>query len=527
MTKPILSLLELALAIGVPALIALLAPRRWRLWAIGLWTLAPLLIVAALAGSEVVTGKASAADLDKLVYGLLLIGSFLLLPWLMACGVGFALGAVLRGRAQSRAVAIEPVPPDPLEVAARPIAETPPPIAAPNVRPSPIETGGPSLSPPGGWQAAHVGFEHDGLVLDGLSVWTLTWREETGEPVMLAHPAHPTQQHAFTVYSIDDGARATRFAAGELSNGVWGFYRWVVPDDAASGASADGTLRYEHDLGPYQAGRYDSVAPRARLYDSRSAALLFDGLAWQSSRIVPQADGSLLLALVHGELQSIFHIDPSAGAFRDLTTPAGARPLAELAGAAATARADCDDPANTCLGRQVAPDGSLLVELQAVEWSNTHWVRSPRVTEIATGRVLLDLWGTDWDAWPTFPRRRTVRLSFRRYHFGGGAEVEIEFAPGRYILFESSGATEGPLSDLAEALDNASRRAAAQAPPRPLIAPLRPTARNWLVAMLILVGTVALIAAATLITLRLKDQPAPQKLDTIPPMPARSLQRPS
>jgi len=524
MTKPILSLLELALAIGAPALIAFFAPRRWRLWAVGLWAVAPLLILLAMAASEIVSGKASPADLDKLVYGLLLIGSFVALPWLMACGVGFALGAVLRGRRQAKAGAIEPALSESPEEAARPIAEKAPvsgPFPAPIIRPPPIGTGGATLTPPGGWQAAHVGFENDGLVLDGLPVWSLTWREESAEAVMLAHPAHPTQQHAFTVYTIDDGARATRFAAGELSNGVWGFYRWVVPGDAASGASADGTLRYEHDLGPHEAGRYDSTAPLARLYDARSAALLFEGSAWQSSRIVPQADGSLLLSLAHGELQTIFRIDPPAGAFRDLTTSAGARPLAELAGATAAARADCDDPANTYLGRQVAPDGSLLVELQAVEWSNTHWVRSPRVTEIATGRLLLDLWGTDWDAWPTFPRARTVRLTFRRYHFGGGAEAEIDLAAERYILFESSGATEGPLGELAEALENASRSSAAEAPPRPMIAPSRPTARSWLVALLILVGTVALIAAATLVTLQLKGEPTPQKLDTIPPMPGR------
>ena len=94
MTKPILSLVELALAIGAPALIAFLAPRRWRLWAVGLWAVAPLLILLAMAASEIVSGKASPADLDKLVYGLLLIGSFVALPWLMAFhtinSIGFA-----------------------------------------------------------------------------------------------------------------------------------------------------------------------------------------------------------------------------------------------------------------------------------------------------------------------------------------------------------------------------------------------------------------------------------------------------
>jgi hypothetical protein len=154
-----------------------------------------------------------------------------------------------------------------------------------------------------------------------------------------------------------------------------------------------------------------------------------------------------------------------------------------------------------------------------VEWGNTHWVRSPRVIEVATGRVLADLWGTDWDASPRFPRRRAVRLSLRRYHFGGYAEVEIELAPERYVLLEGGGASFGPLSDLPAALEAASRRAVAAAPPVPPFAGPRMTARSWLRALLILLGALALIAAATLVTLRLEGDPPPQKLDKIPPMP--------
>ncbi|HEY0650845.1 hypothetical protein [Phenylobacterium sp.] len=516
MTQLLLNLLQIGLALGVPALIAIYAPRRWRMWAIGLWALAPLLVAAAVGVSEIVSGKASATDLDKLVYGLLLIGSFVLVPWLLACGLGFALGAMLRGRVRSEAVAVAPSKP-PAEVA-KPVAEAPPaPESAPYA--PQIDPDFPNLSPPSGWRVAHVGVDHDDLELDGLPVWSLPWREEGGERITLVHPSHPGQLHAFTVYSVDDGARATRFAAAELSNGVWGFYRWVVPVDVASGVSADGSLRFEHDLGRYAGGRYDSTAPLARLRDERSGALLFDGAAWQSSRIVSQTDGSLLLSLEQGDRQTIFRIDPVAGDFRDLATMDGPRPLAELPDAAAAARADCDDPANTYLGRRVAPDGSLVVELASVEWSNTHWVNSPRVIEIATGRVLLDLWGTDWDAWPSFPRRQAVRLSMRRYR-GGGAQVELELAPERYILLEGGGATFGPLGELPEALEAASRRAVAAAPPRPTIAPPRPTARSWLVALLILIGTLALIAVATLVSLRLQGEPPPPKLDTIPPMPS-------
>ncbi len=502
-------LLQLALAVGVPALIALCVPLRWRLRILALWIVMPLCILLALAASELASGKASTADLDKLTFGLLLIGSMLALPWLMACGLGYAIGAMLRGRVPPEAVLAAPAAPAQPEATSKPAARHFP----------PINPGTPALQPPGGWHAAHVGFDHDDLALDGLPVWSLSWREETAEPVMLAHPAHPAQHHRYTVYNVDDGIRAVRFAAAELSNGVWGFYRWVVPADAPSGASDDHSLRYEHDLGPGRSGRRDAILPVARLYDVQSGALLFDGAAWASSRIVPQADGSMLLSLEQGERQTIFAIDPVAGGFRDLSEAGSMRPVANLAEAAALARAECDDPANTYLGRRVAPDGSLLVDLQAVEWSNTHWVRSPRVIEIATGQALLDLWGTDWDAGVSFPRAQSVRLHFRRYHFGGGAEAEIDLAAERYTLFGRSGTTSGPLATLPEALEEASRREAAETPPRPVVARSRPSVRNWLVAMLILVGAFALIATATALTLYFQPKPAAQKLDAIPPMP--------
>ena len=43
----------------------------------------------------------------------------------------------------------------------------------------------------------------------------------------LSHPAYPKQMHEYDIYEIGDTAYPTRFAACELSNGVWGFY---VPD---------------------------------------------------------------------------------------------------------------------------------------------------------------------------------------------------------------------------------------------------------------------------------------------------------
>ena len=83
-----------------------------------------------------------------------------------------------------------------------------------------------------GWRDVHVGFEGDGVRIGGLEVWTQAWRPVGSASLILWHPAYPQQRHTMQVYEIGDPAAPVRFATGELSNGVWGFF---VPDARANG----------------------------------------------------------------------------------------------------------------------------------------------------------------------------------------------------------------------------------------------------------------------------------------------------
>lgn len=75
-----------------------------------------------------------------------------------------------------------------------------------------------------GWRDVHVGFERDDLIIGGLKVWEESWRPVEGLRLIVPHPSYPQQRHAMPVYEMGDPKSPVRFAAGELSNGVWGFY---------------------------------------------------------------------------------------------------------------------------------------------------------------------------------------------------------------------------------------------------------------------------------------------------------------
>jgi GAF domain-containing protein len=164
-----------------------------------------------------------------------------------------------------------------------------------------------------------------------------------------------------------------------------------------------------------------------------------------------------------------------------------------------------------------SPDGDIAVELAPVEWANTLWVRSPRVTETATGRVLLDLQGTAWDCEVALPLTDSVLLHLRRYPDPQPWRVALDLAGRRFSI--SLGDRDGPalsrgaLADLPARLDEVSRVAGALGTRHP---PPPPRFAAWRIALAILVGAAIAIALGVWLT---PERRKPVVLDSVPPPP--------
>ncbi|MBX3098744.1 MAG: GNAT family N-acetyltransferase [Salinibacterium sp.] len=74
-----------------------------------------------------------------------------------------------------------------------------------------------------GWRSAGIVFDGEAIDLDGVNPWQHSWND-TGEIVWMRHPSYPTQLHDMPEYMITVDGREVTFAAGELSNTVWGFF---------------------------------------------------------------------------------------------------------------------------------------------------------------------------------------------------------------------------------------------------------------------------------------------------------------
>ncbi len=123
-----------------------------------------------------------------------------------------------------------------------------------------------------GWRAVGVVLDGDPIDVLGLNPWEHSWRD-TGKHAAMRHPSWPTQVHRMPVYTMTEGTRLVTFAAGELSNQVWGFF---VPT---------GTVI--HRAGPdewaaYRAIRLAALRDAPEAYTATAAQEeLFDETQWR------------------------------------------------------------------------------------------------------------------------------------------------------------------------------------------------------------------------------------------------------
>ena len=84
-----------------------------------------------------------------------------------------------------------------------------------------------------GWTLVSIGTESQATWIGGVDAWKAEWRRLSGAFIVVPHPQYPLQRHRMDLYELDSAERVVRFAAGEFSNGIWGFY---VPDRDTRGA---------------------------------------------------------------------------------------------------------------------------------------------------------------------------------------------------------------------------------------------------------------------------------------------------
>lgn len=72
------------------------------------------------------------------------------------------------------------------------------------------------------WRFLASGTELQPVRIDGVNVWDHEWKM-SGRKADVTDPRYG-QSFAFEVWSITAGTKSIQFAAGEFSNGIWGFY---------------------------------------------------------------------------------------------------------------------------------------------------------------------------------------------------------------------------------------------------------------------------------------------------------------
>jgi hypothetical protein len=93
-----------------------------------------------------------------------------------------------------------------------------------------------------GWRFVSIGFEGQPTDIGGYDPWKADWMS-THSRITVAHPSYPDQRHPMFTYEIAGSNPPVTFAAGEFSNGVWGFFVPIDEDThhASTGQVVRGT----------------------------------------------------------------------------------------------------------------------------------------------------------------------------------------------------------------------------------------------------------------------------------------------
>ena len=73
------------------------------------------------------------------------------------------------------------------------------------------------------WQFAGSSTEGEVFEVRGVNIWDHDWQPISGQEAHVHDPVYG-REFIFQVFSVQDGDQRVEFAAGEFSDGEWGFY---------------------------------------------------------------------------------------------------------------------------------------------------------------------------------------------------------------------------------------------------------------------------------------------------------------
>jgi len=73
------------------------------------------------------------------------------------------------------------------------------------------------------WRFISIGPEGHATAVGGINPWDVEWIP-THNRIIVAHPEYPSERHTLFTYQVAGSDPPVVFAAGEFSNGVWGFF---------------------------------------------------------------------------------------------------------------------------------------------------------------------------------------------------------------------------------------------------------------------------------------------------------------